>query len=264
MAEYSKSFPNDVSMDKKTFLNDKKMPSELYIYMVIESIVRERDGKPLTFCEKKKVMPTKIAALFEVDRHTISTRLKSLEDLGMIEYDEAEKGYWLPRPEKYLLIPITTAKHLEKYFTKPVMRVYIYLGTRFKWKAHTNPNTKYLFTKQELIDHCGFKIYADRHQYNEVNEILEILQLCKLINYDEDNPVYIVNSGNHPYPMYKLLDWQEKLPLKTKEERRAEAKKRREEQKKDKNYQQMIMESFLQDEAERAKDWGHAPREFIF
>lgn len=84
------------------------------------------------------------------------------------------------RDENYFPIPLKTLTFLGDVAKKRVIKVYIYLGQRWRWKGD-----QYTFTINELCDHTGLNNTAPRDR-ETINNILLALKKFELIDYVEE------------------------------------------------------------------------------
>lgn len=176
----SKRFPASTSMDYLTFLNDKRIDAELYALMQeysfpYEGGTRVDHTKFLTqaeICDKLEIKSPK----------TLRTHLNYLIETGYVKMDG--KDFILPNCEDiYMLIPLETLRYLNYNCKDHVMKVYIYLGQRYKYAKALNRN--YLFTLTEIGEHLGLGIKHHGSVYNHINYALEILENSGLIKYQK-------------------------------------------------------------------------------
>lgn len=123
------------------------------------------------------------------DPKTYRVHLHYLIETGYV-IDNIDK-YILPDKEDiYLLIPIETLKFIYDTLREPVIKTYIYLGQRFKYKKD------YLFTKKEIAEHLGIN---DKRANEKIENYLKVLSHCGLISFEH---VY-----NKKVSMMKLTNW---------------------------------------------------------
>lgn len=149
MTTIEKHFPADTSMEIETFLNNKKIDGRLYAYLQSKSmpILIEEDkikkyetrvdkgelGTQAELCEAIKIKSSK----------TLRKYLKILIDTGYLE--DKKEYYVLPRKEDiFFKIPLDTLRFIQNIIPEDVIKIYIYLGQRYKY-AEVN-NVKYSFT----------------------------------------------------------------------------------------------------------------------
>ena len=154
----------------------------------------------------------KIAAELNIPIATFKRNFKALQTAGFAQKGKVKdlKGkqvscYYLPYNvcEKYKLIPITTLDYLLQINTQNVIKVYLYLLSKYDWKQKSNEH--YFFTKGELIEAIGYSINTkgrDNSAYTMIDYILNDLTLKGLIN---TRVVYRNNSKGSITPYIELL-----------------------------------------------------------
>lgn len=188
-----KRFPATVSMELTTFLNDKKIDGELYALFQQYS----RPDKEKRTVVMKKDLPTQADICRQLgikSPKTYRTHRDYLIAQGyVVEYD---KYYVLPNKEEiFFMIPLATLQFLNDTIKEQVIKVYIYLGQRWKYKQD------YSFTIKEIGQHIGIKVENDSRAYAIVNNALLCLQKLGLIEYTD----YTEMIGGRPVPKKKLV-----------------------------------------------------------
>lgn len=124
-------------------------------------------------CDKLKIKSPK----------TLREHLKYLVEQGyLLPGDNKDVAYILPEIEDiYFLIPLDTLKYLNNNCKKHVIKIYVYLGQRYKMAL--NLGRQYEFTLEELGTHIGIEIKNHAKQYEVVNNALELLYNSGLIQY---------------------------------------------------------------------------------
>ena len=177
MEHIEKRFPADTRMDTDTFLNNKKIDGELYAYL---QMISYADKSKRTVVDKKK-MPkqTEICDVLGIkSTKTLRSHLQELINTGYVI--EEDTLYILPNKEDvFFNIPLKTLQYLNDTVKEQVIKAYIYLGQRFKYKPG------YVFTAVELAEHIGLKLNNNSRSYVAINNILESLQINGLIDYVE-------------------------------------------------------------------------------
>lgn len=175
--EIKKRFPADTSLEKDTFLNNKKINGELYGLLKVYSYpdkdkITKVDKNTLPtqteLCKKLKIKSPK----------TYRTHLSYLIEKGYVQ----DKGdyYLLPNKESiYFDIPLETNKFLSDCMTEQLIKIYLYLGQRWKYK----PN--YSFTSEEIGEHIGISVVGHERQYDKIRNALLCLKNNGLIDYEE-------------------------------------------------------------------------------
>lgn len=179
-----------------TVLNDKKVDGELYALYQEYSRSVEEDGEYITIVNKKD-LPTQTvicAKLGIKSAKTYRSHRDYLVDSGYV-IDDAEQGrYILPNKESiFLMIPLRTLQFLNDTIKEQVIKVYIYLGQRWKFKKD------YVFTVKEVGQHIGVKVDNDSRAYTLINNALLCLESIGLIKVE--------NIGGKPVPKKKLVNF---------------------------------------------------------
>ena len=111
---------------------------------------------------------------------TLKGHIQSLIDYGFLE--DRDKYYVLgDRENMFLLLPLSTVQFLIDTLTENVIKVYIYLGQRYKYAL--SQGILYSFTLKELGAHTGINIEGNSRGYTVLNNALTCLQNNGLINY---------------------------------------------------------------------------------
>lgn len=127
---------------------------------------------------------------------TYRAHLKYLIDTGYV-IEESDK-YILPNIEDiYLLLPLDTLRFIVDTVTESVIKIYIYLGQRYKYKKN------YVFTQEEIAQHLGVKLDGKPATRSKIKNGLIALQNHGLIEYET---FYDGKSHRH-----RLLNWSNKF-----------------------------------------------------
>lgn len=111
---------------------------------------------------------------------TLRNHLNYLIESGYVQ-DRQDK-YILPEMENiYFLIPLKTLKYLNDNCKEHVIKIYVYLGQRYKWAL--DKGIAYEFTLEELGNHIGIKVKNNSRGYEIINNALELLSNSGLIDY---------------------------------------------------------------------------------
>ena len=171
-----KRFPADTAL---TFLNNKRIDAEIYTYFQCCSYPKK--NKTIAY---KKDLGTQ-NEICEILRDygaqmSLATYKRHLNYLIEQGYIIEEKDYYvLPNKEQvYLLLPLETLKFIQDTLKTPVIKTYIYLGQRWKYKQG------YLFTKKELAEHTGIKLSNNSEPYAKINNYLDVLKNNGLIDFE--------------------------------------------------------------------------------
>lgn len=170
-----KRFPANTTLEYSTFLNNKKIDAELYAFLQSLSYPNEQ-GMTVVY---KKDLPTQKEICSIIKVKSPKTYRSHLDYLIEQEYviDKSEM-FILPNKEDiFLMIPLDTLRFLKDTLQEQVIKIYIYLGQRYKFK----PN--YEFTAAELASHVGIKLEGNARGYEVIDNALLCLQKLGLIDY---------------------------------------------------------------------------------
>lgn len=200
---YEKRFPADTTLEKLTFLNNKKIDGELYAYLQsISKFDPIENGKNMEAKEKiqycctyilKKDMPTQkqLADVIHVTEKTLRAHLKELIDQGFLQKceDRKEIVYYLPMCEDmYFMIPLETLRYFHNTATPGVIKAYIYLGMRWQQveyeRQHGRYRENYSFTYKEIGQHLGIQAETNKKNLETVRDIITCLVNNKFIEYE--------------------------------------------------------------------------------
>lgn len=186
-----KRFPADTDLTKEvTFLKDSRIDAELYAYL--QSLSYPIDGMTVVMkidlpvqakiCEKIGVKSAK----------TLRAHLQYLIDTGYV-IDHGDR-LELPNIEDiYLLLPLETIQFITDTIKESVIKVYIYLGQRWKFKP------MYAFTQEEIAQHLGLKLQGNPRARQMIHNALDLLQNNGLIKFE--------NFFDGKSPRYRLTNW---------------------------------------------------------
>ena len=181
---YQKRFPADTSLEDLTFLNDKNIDAELYAFLQGLSLgVQTTDGHKTVVYKKDMPTQSKICARLGIKSpKTYRTHLSYLMNKGYVV--ESDEGYELPEMEHiFFFMPLKTVQYLMDNCKDHVVKIYIYLGQRYKYAMAQGK--MYEFTLEELGEHIGLKIKNNSRGYEIINNALELLYNSGLIDYCE-------------------------------------------------------------------------------
>ena len=180
-----KRFPADTTLNELTFLNDKKVNGELYALLQGLSkydIIDKNCNKFLTYVQKREIpKQTDMCEILGIKSpKTLRAHLSYLIEQGYLR--EETDRYILPEMENiYFLIPLKTLKYLNDNCKEHVIKIYVYLGQRYKWALERG--SMYEFTLEELGNHIGLKIKNNSRGYEIINNALDLLNNSGLIDY---------------------------------------------------------------------------------
>lgn len=190
----NKTFPSNTTMDIKTFLNDDKIDGELYAYLLSISLGEKVDGKGTTYIPIEDLpTQTKIAEILNYkSRQTVSSHMKYLEANGYLKKEE--KRYIVINPEDYFFqVPLETVQYFVNTVKEFVVKIYIYLGTRYRQKEDYN------FTLKELASQLGIN-YSKTSSRSRISDALDVLTKIGLIKiqtqYINKKPTFVLTEFN--------------------------------------------------------------------
>lgn len=200
------------SMEDK-FMKNKKVNDILYGYLQATSHL-DKDNK--RFVYEDKVNFSNIEKILDngMKRVTLSRNFNFLLETGFVEKGQTEDlhgnivdVYFLPYDKKslYQMINIDTLNYLVKGTNANVIKVYTYLLNKYNWK--TKENSKYVFTKKEILQKVGSST-TNQRDYDKVNVILDVLIKLKLIEIES---FYCENKNSMPTPKIRLLKVNENI-----------------------------------------------------
>ena len=185
MNKNEKRFPATVTLEALNFLNDKKINGELYAYLqgISEFLVIDKASNDYVCYIMKNKMP-KQTVMCEIlgikSPKTLRTNLAYLIKKGYV-IEESDR-YVLPEAENvYLLIPLKTLQYLNDNCKDHVIKIYVYLGQRYKWGLQDG--FTYEFTLKDIGTHLGLKIENNSRGYEIINNALDLLVNSGLISY---------------------------------------------------------------------------------
>lgn len=188
MGTIVKSFPADTAEKKvkTTFLNDNKVDGLMYAYFQsLSKPFQLLDGGYETRVDKA-MLPSQEKAAKKIRIGTAKTwrsHLNILLNKGYI----VDKGeyYVLPQVEEiFFTIPLETLKFMVDVLQEDVIKVYIYLGQRYKYAQSIG--TLYSFTRKELAQALG-KSYSDGNR-EFIDHALDCLMnngLIRVVTYSD-------------------------------------------------------------------------------
>ena len=194
--EIQKHFPADVAMDKLTFLNDTKADGLLYAYFQSLSMpycIDEVYKKYETRVDKAMV-PSQAKAAAKARIKTAKTyrnHLNYLIDRGYI----IDKGEYYVLPDQiepqFLGIPLDTLKFLIDTLKEDVIKVYIYLGQRYKYAKQEG--RLYSFSRKEVLEHLG-RSPDSTDSSTFINNVLDCLVnngLIRIVEFSNGSARYL-------------------------------------------------------------------------
>lgn len=178
----NKRIPADTQLKTLTFLNDKKIDGELYAYL--QSISYANENKETVVY--KNILPSQAEICKILGIKSTTTLRTHINYLIEKNYLIKEKDkYILPNQEEiFFMIPLGTIRFLTDTMTEQVIKTYVYLGQRWKYKQN------YVFTIEEISEHIGIKLNNNSRNYEIINNALDCLcnnGLLDYVNFYENN-----------------------------------------------------------------------------
>lgn len=178
--QIEKHFPADTTKEKLTFLNNPKIDAELYAYLMAKSFPDPITKETRTY---KKDLPSQTVIATEIlrykSRNSVNNHLKALKEA---EYLEDHGTYYTFPKKETIFFPINLGvlDFLRDVVKEPVLKTYIYLGQRFKYK----PN-EYVFTNKEIAEHIGISYSNNSKTITNYLIALEKFGLIKIAYFYE-------------------------------------------------------------------------------
>lgn len=148
----------------------------------------DRKGEKRATIVYKKDIPTQAVICEKLNMRspkTLRAHITQLIEAGYLVEDEKNKCYILPEKEDmYLLVPLSTSQYLWDNCKEHVIKLYIYLGQRYKYAQNLGKGY-YDFTIAELGDHLGIGVKNHTEAYRVMNNALVLLKNSGLVNYEE-------------------------------------------------------------------------------
>lgn len=190
-----KRFPANVSLELSTFLNDRKVDAELYALFQQYSIPDDQKRTRV----RKKELPSQAEICGRLGIKSPKTYRAHRDYLisqgYIVEYEDC---YILPNKEEiFFMIPLSTLQFLNDTIKEQVIKVYIYLGQRWKYKKN------YSFTIKEIGQHIGIAVEHASRAYDTINNALLCLKKLDLIEYKDTIEMF----KDMPIPKKVLLDF---------------------------------------------------------
>lgn len=186
-----KRFPATVALNEQNFLNDHKIDGELYALLMQYSYGVNKQTRVYKSDLPSQNEMCKILGIGTTK--TLRAHRDYLIKRGyLIEYDTY---YEIPKKESvYFMIPLKTLQYMNDTLKEQVIKIYIYLGQRWKYKQD------YCFTIKEIGEHIGLRVEGNGRHYVTINNALDALKCLGFINYED----CYENIGNIPIPKKKL------------------------------------------------------------
>ena len=136
--------------DNKEICANKKYYDILYAYL---QKISEVDIDNIRYIPMKEINFTQLGKMFGLTRQTVSTKMKNLENMGLVIKNESKKRYELVILEANIaaLIPYNTLKLLVDGLSENSISTYVYLLNRFI----ANNEKPFLFTYEQIKNFIG-------------------------------------------------------------------------------------------------------------
>ena len=156
---------------------NKKYNDILYSYLQCVSKRDEADGR--RYFSKKLVNFTKLGKELDLNRNTVATRFKHLQELGLVVAKDSE-NYYLTRLDADLasLVPYKTLKLITDTLSNNAISTYVYLFNRY----YANGCQPFQFTIESVKKFLGLSVKT-RSNNDTITNILFILEKIGLIKY---------------------------------------------------------------------------------
>ena len=96
---------------------------------------------------------------------TYRAHLNYLIERGYV-IEETDQFILPPKEDIYLSLPLDTINFIQDTLKEPVIKTYIYLGQRYKYKKN------YIFTEKEVAEHLGMNVVGNGSVYNRIRNYL--------------------------------------------------------------------------------------------
>ena len=156
------------------------------------------DGEHIRYLEKKEVNATKLSEKLNISRQTVSTKLKKLESLKLMQFDAERNRYVLTYLERNLctLVPQETLRKMNNALSRYSVSLFVYFMNRYIAAGET----EYIVTMAQMKDYIGIATTTSSNNVI-VADIMEVLQKLGLIKYEyrkeeEKTHIYITRVNN--------------------------------------------------------------------
>lgn len=166
----------------KQYTANKEYSDLIYGYLQQQSVLDEKQG--IRYVQKKDMNYTKIGQMLELTRQTVSKKIGSLIEQGLLYYDEENKRYILTELEASLaaLLPCDTVRILCVNLKERSLSVLVYLI-----KSYYQHNCESFEINLDVMkDFVGLNV-DNRGRNNQImKDILLLLQKLGLVDYRID------------------------------------------------------------------------------
>lgn len=166
----------------KQYTANKEYSDLIYGYLQQQSVLDEKQG--IRYVQKKDMNYTKIGQMLELTRQTVSKKIGSLIEQGLLYYDEENKRYILTELEASLaaLLPCDTVRILCVNLKERSLSVLVYLIKSY-YQHNCEP---FEINLDVMKDFVGLNV-DNRGRNNQImKDILLLLQKLGLVDYRID------------------------------------------------------------------------------
>ena len=166
----------------KQYTANKEYSDLIYGYLQQQSVLDEKQG--IRYVQKKDMNYTKIGQILELTRQTVSKKIGSLIEQGLLYYDEENKRYILTELEASLaaLLPCDTVRILCVNLKERSLSVLVYLIKSY-YQHNCEP---FEINLDVMKDFVGLNV-DNRGRNNQImKDILLLLQKLGLVDYRID------------------------------------------------------------------------------
>ena len=180
MSIIEKHFPANTSMEMLTFLNNKNIDGRLYAYLQSKSKPEKVVWGYITRVDKFELGTQKdlCEAIQIKSPKTLRKHLNILIETGYL-IDGGSYYVLVEKEDIFFKIPLDTIRFIQNTIKEDVIKIYIYLGQRYKFAA--SQGMKYSFTIKEIVEHLGLGLNDKSRSF--VKDGLDALMNNGLISF---------------------------------------------------------------------------------
>lgn len=180
MSVIEKHFPANTSMEMLTFLNNKNIDGRLYAYLQSKSKPEKAVWGYITRVDKFELGTQKdlCEAIQIKSPKTLRKHLNILIETGYL-IDGGSYYVLVEKEDIFFKIPLDTIRFIQNTIKEDVIKIYIYLGQRYKFAA--SQGMKYSFSIKEIVEHLGLGLNDKSRSF--VKDGLDALMNNGLISF---------------------------------------------------------------------------------
>lgn len=166
----------------KQYTANKEYSDLIYGFLQQQSVLDEKKG--IRYLQKKDINYTKIGKILELSRQTVSKKIMSLIEQGLLYYDEENKRYILTELEASLaaLLPCDTVRILCVNLKERSLSVLVYLI-----KSYYQHNQEPFEVNIDVMkDFVGLNVDNRGSNNQVIKDIFLLLRKLGLISYHID------------------------------------------------------------------------------